>query len=82
VRTDSEISLRLLRTIPPGKWIAANGHDRQALKDAVDEGLLLTCRRRYLGRPGRPATLYRLSTLGELAVYGATVSAAPSHWST
>jgi len=61
-------SLRLLRTLPPGRWVPANGHDRQALKAAVAEGLLLTCRRRYLGRPGRPCILYRLSMLGELMV--------------
>ena len=60
----------VLRRIPAGKWIAANGHDRQALREAVEARLLLTCRRYYQHRPGRPATLYRLSTMGEIMVYG------------
>ena len=64
----------LLRRIPAGRWIAANGHDRQALREAVEEGLLLTCKRFYVHRPGRPATLYRLSTMGELAVHGELVT--------
>ena len=69
----------VLRRIPAGKWIAANGHDRQALREAVEAGLLLTCRRRYLGRPGRPATLYRLTYWGEVVAHGRVVT--PGEWS-
>ena len=75
MRTVEEDSLRRLRGIRPGKWLPANGHDRKALREAVDAGLLLTCRRRYLGRRGRPATLYRLSTMGEIMVHGSDFAA-------
>lgn len=67
-------SLHLLRTLPPGKWVPANGHSRAALAAAVADGLLLTCRRHYLNRPGRPATLYRLTAMGELLVHGELVT--------
>ena len=65
----------LLRRIPAGWWVLANGHDRQALRAAVEAGLLLTCRRYYQHRPGRPATLYKLSTMGEIMVHGSDFGA-------
>ena len=64
----------VLRLIPPGRWVQANGHDRRALKALVADGLLLTCRRYYLGRPGRPCNLYRLTALGEMAAFGRVVT--------
>ena len=49
----------VLRRIPVGKWIAANGHDRQALREAVEEGLLLAggdARPRRVVTRGAPAS--------------------------
>ena len=59
----------LVRKMTPGRWHTTTELSafREQLALAVEADLLETYRRWYVNRPGRPATLYKLTIGGELA---------------